>query len=198
MNETAVSLLMCVGEQYYKFHEFVDEAQVQGISKRIPLKGIPQGLVKYKSKIFVAHPKAILKVTTEGKTLHGLGFDLLTLGVLPEEQWHEMVDLDAPYWTGTELSSQDIVPNCMYNIAYAFSKLDDRMSRRLVEEYGIEFCMGIFGYALFTGFELVLDRNEHDVPNDMKDMADLIESGYVEMVHVDYGRGKDGNQADRE
>lgn len=197
MSEPVTSLLMCVGEQYYKLHEFVDEAEVMGISKRIPLKGIPQGLVKYKSKFFVAHPKAILKVTAEGKTLQGLAFDLLTLGVLPDEQWHDMVDLEQPYWTGAELDSQEILPGCMYNIAYAFSKLDDKMSRRLVEEYGIEFCMGIFGYALFTGFELVLDRNENEVPSDMEDIKDLVESGYVEMVHVDYSRGKDGNQTDR-
>ncbi len=49
--------IMLVGEKYYKTpHDFMDEAQRMGISKRIPF--IPKDLELGKTVIYLAHPKA--------------------------------------------------------------------------------------------------------------------------------------------
>lgn len=175
------SLLMCVGEQYYKLFEFIDEAKAHGISKRIPVNTVPEGLEKGLSKIFVAHPKAIVKVTVEGKTLADLAYALLEAGVLSQEQWEALVDLEQPFWTGQELKSGDFVPERMLDITEAFSKLDSQQARQLEKELGLQFCMGIFGFSPFGGFELVLKDNEEEIPEEFAHLE-----GLVEPVHVRY------------
>lgn len=52
-----VAFIMSVGERYYKSpHDFMNEAQRVGISKRIPF--IPKELSLSKTIVYLAHPKA--------------------------------------------------------------------------------------------------------------------------------------------
>lgn len=180
------SLLMTVGEQFYKLHEFIDEAEVAGVSKRIPIKSIPEGLQKGISKIFCAHPRAIVKVTAEGKTLQDLAYSLLEEGFIPEEQWTELVELEAPFWTGEELNAYDPVPAAMLDITYALSKLEGRKLAELEKELGLAYCMGIFGYSPFGGFQFVLGEDENDIPEGFEDVRTLASLGYVDPVRVKY------------
>lgn len=187
------SILMCAGRQDYKLHEFVFEAKAQGVSKRIPVQSVPEGLKKGLSKIFIAHPDAILKVTAEEKTLHMLAFHLFDAGLFTHEQWTKLMDLDVPYWTGEELKSDDFVPESMLDISMAFSQLPDTDKRKLQEEYGIEFCMGIIGYSPFSGFDLVLNHDEDTLPDSFAHLEGMIEDGYVRPVHVEYKEDKEDN-----
>lgn len=52
-----ISFLMTVGEKYYTPENFVAEAQVMGVSKRIPT--MPRDLVLGKSVVYLAHPEAV-------------------------------------------------------------------------------------------------------------------------------------------
>jgi len=185
------SLLFCVGEQFYRFHEFVDEAHRIGVSKRLPANSIPEGLVVGLSKIFVAHPKAIVKVTKPGATLMDLAYAMLEDGTLNYDQYEHMVGLEDPFWTGEELNAEDHVPESMFYVAYAFSKEPAARQRQLIEEFGLQFCMGIFGFGPFGGFQVVLNKNDEELPENLQHLSHLVESGYVEPVHVVYQDGDD-------
>jgi len=148
------------------------------------MKSIPLGMEKGLSKILCAHPDAIVKVTTEGKTLHDLAYTLLEEGFLTDEQWTKLVELDKPFWTGQELNPGDFVPAGMLDITEAFSRLTDKRQAELTKELGLVFSMGVFGYAPFGGFEVVLRHDETELPKDLEDLQPLVDMGYVDPIHV--------------
>jgi hypothetical protein len=184
--EKAPSLLMCVGRQHYSLAEFVEEAESHGLSKRIPVNSIPEGLVPGLSKIFVAHPDAIVKVRVSDRTLIGLACELVDLGTLSQEKFADLVDMEKPFWTGQELHADDFVPAGMLDITLALSKTSDEDRARLIHDYDLEFVMGVFGWSLFSGFQLVLPKGEGSLPQDLDHLDPLVDSGYVEMVHMEY------------
>jgi len=192
------SLLVCIGKKYYKLYEVIREYKNDGISKRSPRKSVPRGLDKCLSKIFCAHPDAIIKVTTEGQTLHDLAYTLLTEGFLTEDQWDKLVELEKPYWTGEELQAGDFVPEGMLDITEAFSRLPDKRQAELTKELGLVFCMGVFGYAPFEGFQVVLRHDETELSEDLEDLQPLVDMGYVEPVHVHYTDDTDGAPEDED
>jgi hypothetical protein len=177
---------MCVGRKFYKLHEAVEEYKEQGVSKRVSNTAIPEGLVPWRSKIFVAHPDAIVKVTAEGKTLADLAYTLLENGCLSEDDWDSLVEMANPYWTGKELHSEDFVPVSMLVIAIALSKMPEHEQDALKQELGLEFCMGIFGFAYLSGIEYVAKPGETDLPANMKHLK-----GYVQPVEVFYTTNTD-------
>jgi hypothetical protein len=180
------SLLMTVGEQFYKLHEFISEAETIGISKRIPLTAIPIDMVKAISKVFVAHPKAIVKVTAPGKTLQDLAYSLAELKYLSMVELAHLVELDRPFWTGEKLASYDFVPASMLDITVALSKTNSAECKELEKKYGLEYVMGIFGWSHFTGLQLVMAPNETELPDNLKHLQPLIDNGTIEPVHVIY------------
>ena len=181
------SLLMVAGRQHYKLHRFIDEAENYGVSKRISVQSIPEGLDQALSKIFIAHPRAIVKVTAEGKTLADLAYRLLEMGMLTQVQWAKLVDLELPYWAGEELRPFDPVPECMLDITYALSQVEDDEHRELVKEFSLEFCLGIIGWSPFQGFQLVLPHGKSELPPDLEEaIGHHVASGYLEPVHVVY------------
>lgn len=180
------SLLFCVGDEYYKLWEFIAEAEEIGASKRVALTAIPDGLVRGLSKMFFAHGQAIVKVTAPGKTLADLAYALLEEGIFTPVEWSKLTELDLPYWTGGELQAFDPVPECMLDITVALSKLKVKRLRELTETFGLQFCQGIIGYSPFNGFQVVLDKDEQTLPESLSVLAPLVDTGYVEMVHVVY------------
>lgn len=58
-----LAYIMTVGDKYYTPVEFVEEARMIGISKRIPF--IPKSLVIGETVIFLAHPKACIDTRYE-------------------------------------------------------------------------------------------------------------------------------------
>jgi hypothetical protein len=175
------SILMTVGRKFYKLHEYIDEASNMGISKRIPITGIPEGMVPGLSKIFLAHPDAIVKVTDPNYSLTDLAQALVDLQKLTNVQYARFVEDVQPFWTGENLQPGDYVPEQMLILTYALSLLEPPALKELVQKMGLVFCMGIFGWSYFSGFEYVLKPGEEELP---KDLAHL--EGYVEPVHVIY------------
>jgi hypothetical protein len=173
------SLLVCYGLQNYRLWEVIEEAEAHGISKRIPLTAIPEGMVQGASKIFAAHPHAIIKVLAPGKGLEDLAYALLEEGVLTQVQFSNLVDLEQPYWIGEELQPYDFVPESMLDIAMALSKSEHW--RDLVKAFEIEFCMGIIGYSPFSGFQYVLGKNDEGLPPELAHL-----DGYLEPVRIEY------------
>lgn len=172
------SVLMTVGRQYYTLAGFIDEAKEMGVSKRIPTTSIPEGLVPGMSKIFIAHPDAIVKVTAKGKRLA----DLVRV-VLGETY----VSPDyAPYWEQEDIQPNEVVPDHMLSITYAFSKLPAEERAKLTVEYGLDFHMGVIGYTYFEGVQFVMPEGAEDLPKDAKHIQPLIDSGYVQPVHIVY------------
>lgn len=74
--KTVPSVLCVWGREHYKLHELVEEAEQWGISKRIPITGVIEGLIPFSSKIFAAHPDAIVEVTRQGVSLAELAAEL--------------------------------------------------------------------------------------------------------------------------
>lgn len=180
----APSLLVCYGRQFYKLHELVWESKAHGISKRIPIKSIPEGLQKGVSKIFAAHPDAIIKVKADGKSLHDLAYDLYMDGFFSAVEWQNLVELTDPYWNGETLQPFDFVPACMLSVSMALSQSPKRDT--LVGEYDVEFCMGIIGYSPFSGFQWVAGKDDEGLPEEIAHL-----DGYVEAVHVIYDDGEE-------
>lgn len=184
--ESVPSLLVCVGKEHYKLHEVLAEYGDIGVSKRIPKTAIPEGMVKLVSKIFVAYPEAILKVTKEGSTLFDLALYLYEMGLLSDYTWDELMDnrydnLDAAYWEEDKLNPEDFVPESMLQLASAFSKLLEDVRAEAIKEFGIKFQMGIVGYSYFQGFQYVVKPGEDGLPEDLAHLE-----GYVEPITCVY------------
>lgn len=168
------SLLVCVGEKYYKLHQVINEYKRLGVSKRIAATSIPEGLQEGVSKVFVAHPRAIVNVS-DPKTLRELA-DFLY-------QWHYVGMMGDP------------LEEHMLSIAYALSELSEKepgVYANAESTFGLTYQMGIIGYAPFSGFQLVLKESETDLPTELDHMRPLVDAGVLELVHVVYEEGSNG------
>jgi len=184
-----VSILVCVGESNYSLSDVMDEYRAIGVSKRLPLTNIPSGLVKGESKILVAHPKAIVRTTVSDKDMMELAYVLYDAGYISETDYQNIVELPRPFWENEKLHSEDFVPVEMLTVTYALStasKTNPEFYRDLLSNFGLEFCMGVIGYAPFSGVQVVLKNDEDDLPEELEHLRPLVEQGYVEMVHVAY------------
>lgn len=176
----ATSVIMYVGESYYKLHEIISEALQQGVHKRIPSTSIPEGIVPWESKIFLAHNRAIVK-TTIG-TLSELAYELYERDLLSFEQWHDMVDLNEPFWTGEELHAEDFVPEQMLTITTHLSMLLDEERGELEKKYGLVYMPGIFGFAYIENIHYIAKPGETSLPVEYSHMSDIIEAVHVKKV----------------
>lgn len=189
MTDTPVtSLLMIVGRAFYALHEAVDEYRQWGVSKRLPLTTVPEGLVPLKSKIFVAHAEAIVRVNNPDATLHDLAYRLYEMDLLDEMAWHELLDTTTPYWRGLELHAEDFVPASMLTITYALSRASGARKGTLQAEFDLEYCMGIFGFAPLDSLQYVLAPGETALPAEMQHLE-----GVVQPVHIVYAPGGEDN-----
>lgn len=190
-----VSILSCAGRKFYRLHEFIEEAEDDGISKRIPLGSIPEGLVPGRSKIFIAHPDAIVKVNAPEKTLRHLAWELVEAGVLTQVQYMKLVDLDNPYWTGEGLNSEDFVPECMLDITFALSILSEQDLRgynKLVREFELKFCMGVIGWSVLQGVQYIAKKDEDDLPPELQHYRGLVTP--VRVTYTEYTEMEDEDE----
>lgn len=180
MSENRVpSVLMCVGKSFYSLHDMVEEYRDMGISKRIPITSIPDGLVPMKSKLFVAHPDAIIRVTVDGKTLMDLALDLVDEGLLTSDELYEITMMEQDFWFSDELKAEDEVPTPMLTLAIAYSR--SQFQAHYIGAYGVETCMGIVGYAYLDRIEYVVRDGEEELPEDLSHL-----DGEIELVSYDY------------
>ena len=180
------SALMCVGRKFYKLHEMVEEYKAMGISKRIPATSIPEGLVPLKSKLFVAHPDAIIRVTADDKTLMGLAMDLVDEGLLLPDDLTDITSVEMDFWRDDTLQSEDYVPTPMLTLAMAYSRSEHRDQH--TKMYGIETCMGVVGYAYLDRIEYVVRDGEEELPENLAHLE-----GEIDLVSYTYEEDNDDN-----
>lgn len=171
-NNRPPSALMVVGRKYYKLHEMVWEYKDMGISKRIPTSSIPEGLVPDESKLFVAHPDAIIKVTADGKGLMELALELMAEDLLTPGEVEEITEMELDFWPDQELKAEDYVPAAMLTLAMAYSQSERKAA--LSKQYKIETCMGVIGYAYLDRIEYVVKDGEEGLPDDLKHLEGTV------------------------
>lgn len=184
------SLLVYVGAEHYTVGDVLREYATDGVSKRIPLNGVIDGLIPGQSLILVAHPKAILKVTAPGLTLFNLAGDLFDDDALPgittlDELYALADDLNTEFWSYSALEPDDFIPENMLFLASALGDYPGKS--KLEDKYSIVYCGGIIGYSYFTGYQLVVPNGKEELPALWQDkLGGMIDSGTVELVHVNY------------
>lgn len=183
------SALSWVGEDNYTFAQAVDECMSMGVSRRINLKGIPEGFVPGVSKIFLVHPKAIIRVAFG--SLWELLYDLMLLGYISTRAWEDLIANEyedkLPYTA--RLEPYDFVPKDAGLAAYYVSKVTPAEYKYLDDKYKFTFSPGVFGYAPFGEFQYVLKPGESDLPKELQHLE-----GYVEPVKVLYDDDEDNNE----
>jgi hypothetical protein len=177
----AIDLKMWMGEDNYSVAEAHLENKTLGVSKRIPLTSVPEGILPGFSRIFIAHKKAILVVRAEGKTIWDLLTRMFELEILEQVEggdveYHE----DREYNPGEELLPGDYVPEGMLRMVIVLDLVEAKVRRELVKEFEIEFRPGIIGYGYITGLQYILREGETEVP------AEIAHIDGVEAVRVEY------------
>jgi hypothetical protein len=176
------SLLTYFGQDNYSLKEAMDEVKDQGASRRIPNTMVPEGIVPGKSKLFLAHAKAIVKVTAPDCTLKDLASALFGLWMMSQDDIINIVDeLDQAYWVTDKLEPFDYVPGPMLKIAYTLSSAPPEVQRQLERDLQIVYCPGIFGWSTINGLEYVVKPGEDDLPTNLAQ-----HEGYIKPVRPVY------------
>ena len=118
--QAACHLLIWIGAEFYPFvPDFVEEARVMGVSRRIP-KGFPiEKLASHESRMFLIHPQAIpmfeyqippSEMCLKSGEEHLCTFDLWPLSATESNGKHEVVDC------GEENILRVVTPSISYAI----------------------------------------------------------------------------------
>lgn len=167
-----VDVIMWAGEDHYTVRSFIQEARVMGVSKRIALNSIPEGIVPGVSRIFIKHRKAILhgKLEELGERLN---FDpteqmlplVIALDELQEQKfddWQNIVQtyeltwspgiIGYSYITGIQYVTRDNEEGLPEEIAHLEGYVEPIIVE-YEEEWHCPFCEAWIGTPLnFTGY----------------------------------------------
>lgn len=179
-NNNPPDLLMWVGKEYYTVGSFIKEAKKQGVSKRISITSIPEGLEQGRSRVLICHPEAILKVTDERWDIGDFMDALFDHGLINLEEALFDIDRDELYWQEETLQPMDFVPADMLKVVMALDKADKKLRDDLIDKYKIIWHPGIIGYAYLTRLEYVCKEGETTLPPDLAHL-----DGYVQPVIVE-------------
>lgn len=150
-------LLMWVGEQHYPWpHDFSDEVKSVGLSKRVAESAIPL-IDPGQTRLAVIHPRAFVQVRSGmvEDFCRALGF------ILPD------------------LGDEGITADQLGRALAALEASDSKAYDSLIEEMGITYHPGIFGYVWLTGLQYVCRPDEEDAPEELKALG-------VEGVRMEY------------
>jgi len=168
-------LMMWVGKKPYPWpNDFSDEADRDGVSKRVSRKSIPE-IVPGETRLVLIHPRAIVKVTVEGMDLYDLAWELVC-------EHGAAIEYDA------DQEVDDYITANLITEGQSTSGLTDLLRRagkakdlkRLEEKYGIEYHAGVFGYAWLTAVHYVLKAGESEPPSDLENVTG------IKAVRMDY------------
>lgn len=170
-------LLMWVGEEHYRWpHEFFDEAERVGVSKRVPREAVPY-IVPGETRLALIHPRAIVEATAKPYEVYDLAVELaLEYAPLPEQGEYDdwAIDYANEHLMDSEWHHTMELIRLLADAEFA-GGLD-----WLEEKYGIEYHPGVFMFTYLTGVQYVLRSGESKLP------ADLRGTG-AEAVRVEYG-----------
>lgn len=137
-------MIMKVGAKHYPtVASYIVEAQVRGASKRLP--SVPTGAVQDVTRIFLAHPRAIVSMQGKPRDL------LAELGTLAEVNSVVSDALLSSYYHR--------LPDVLAQVA----DTGDSAARAILKRYGVKFHIGIFGYFYIAQLQGVVDSQDADV-----------------------------------
>jgi hypothetical protein len=171
MIDTPPDILMCVGSEHYATpQQFIDEAAIMGVSKRLPMSAPPQGLVAGVSRIFFRHERACAVFGQSSPSddpvaqaqareafladLHGLN--------------DEVVELTFATWQ--KQRKDQLHPD---SLLYTISTWHRAAVDAVYAKHQVAFAPGVFGYSYFGGFALVTNEKlgkEIEVPAGVRDL----------------------------
>ncbi|KPL21849.1 MAG: hypothetical protein AMJ93_08605 [Anaerolineae bacterium SM23_84] len=172
MEEQASDLLMWVGATYYPTSEdFASECIHQGLSKRTAITSVPEGIVNGVSRLFLIHPWACLTVDEEnGHTLEELHDRLESLDNPLISEWLQDWDRN-PAWVIRQIIEKTSKEPPAQEPWYE--------ATMIIEDCGVIFTPGVFGFSYITGMQYVVSKGETDLPDELKDRG-------IEPVRVVY------------
>jgi hypothetical protein len=178
----AIDLLMHVGE-VYTVPEYIKEAKQWGVSKRIPLDGIPNGIIPNVSRIFLWHSEVIPLIRAEGKTLGSLALKLLEMGLLDLTAIIEY-EFDCP-WSTSEgyLLPDGYVPPHILRITCIIQAQEPAVRREIEKEFQIEWQGGIFLWSYLGKPQYTVGKDgvvPDEVADKYGDSIDYVQISYDE------------------
>ena len=170
----AADILMCVGAEHYETPQhFIVEAQNMGVSKRLPLKAPPQGLVPGLSRVFFRHERACAVFDTAPAD------DPVAQAKAREMFWRELRELRDEVVERSIATWQQSLPDRLWH-RESWMYLMANWHRAAVDvifaKYQVRFAPGIFGYCVFGGFAMVTNKRageEVEVPECLRDLPEL-------------------------
>lgn len=166
MATKAVDIIMWAGEDNYSVSQFIEEANRMGVSKRIPITSIPEGIIPNVSRLFIKHRKAI----TKSPKYIALVTELQLLGV------YELYAVRAD-------DMEDLYGDNLL-VTMALEKLREEQYpkwKRLVEVYEVTWEAGVIGYTYITNLQYVVHDHEEGLPEEIEHLED-----YIEPVRIEY------------
>jgi hypothetical protein len=161
--------LMMVGKEHYTVPQFIAEAKEWGVSKRIPINSIPEGLVPNLSRLFLWHPQAIPVINAPGRTYQDLAELLIQNGCIARDAIPE------------EILEGDPSNKGMIDLTCAFWSAEKDVQGDITAALDLTWQGGVFGYTSLQNPRVVLPDGVEELPENMKHLE-----GKVQLIHVKY------------
>jgi hypothetical protein len=187
MNTTKpVDLLALVGDDNYTVPQYIEESKRYGVSKRVALNAIPEGIVPGVSRLFLWHTKAIPLIRAYGCSLRDVVARLMSMGAITQDE-ATVYEL-GENWSVPDglLEPSSYVPPHILVVTCAIQRLEPGDRRAIERDFEIEWQGGIFSWCYLGQVQMVLpdDATEDDIPEDVRYRGD-IDFVKVEYVGVD-------------
>lgn len=172
-------LLMFVGKEFYRLHQFISEAQNQGVSKRIPESMIPS-IIPGRTRLFLAYPEVIV-LTSDYRNLTKALLALGYIGASLIEDWDQTTWIEDP---------ATYIPTDMLTVRIALELCETEHPEKyaeLVQKYSVSYQPGIFAFTYLTGIQYVCKDGEENLPNHLSHFEGTIEP--VIVVHLEESNG---------
>jgi hypothetical protein len=181
ISSNAIDLILHVGKDNYTVPGYIREAREWGVSKRIPGKSIPEGIVPGVSRLFLWHDEVIPIVEAPGKTLKGVVDFLITNGGIFAAAAE--TDLAEPWRPEELLLPADYVPPNVLTVTMA---IQDSPRRAEIERtFDIRWQGGVFCWTYLGKIQCVLANDVEELPDEAKALGDAVEGVHIEYVGAD-------------
>lgn len=184
-----VDILMHVGEAFYSsLPEYIEEAELQGVSKRIPINSLVAEMQPGVSNIYLWYRNVIPQVQAYEMTLGDLVEELHQLHLLKVDDFdlEELSSWDPRDW----LLPEDYVPPGILEIACAIQR-DPKTRAALEEKYQIRWHAAVFMSSPLGKIRYILKRGETELPEHLRPYAHLIQAVRVIRVNDDGDESED-------
>lgn len=175
-----VDLLMQVGADNYTIPQFEAEARRDGVSKRIAITSVPEGIVPGVSRLFLWHPQAI-PLTSKGYL--ALVNSLVGDGLLDQDVYDNLTEEEESWCPSDYLLPDDFVPARVLEVTRALHNAPPKVRASYEEFFEINWQGGVFMYTILGNLEYVVRKGETDVPDDVARLGNIVKAVRVRYVN---------------